>query len=795
MSKARSGSGSGRRGLARALAARVHAWLPGGEAGPHRPALGEADLVATLSVAAGDPALAGACAAWQRGVPDAARAEIARYFRRRKQPAFFTDAATLAALATSGEVQHRDWQGSALARVARDRDEGLSVYASAGPALRRGFPWGAAVAGPGDDPLYPVRPHRFAFAPRMAMAVLYGELPAAAFAEILEDWMAFAARGESALPYLSTLVVIQRLLALSWAHAFLAAAPESPGGLRAELDVLRILHADLAFLLPRLGASYPNNHLLADRFAAWYIHLLFPELTPGDGGVEGCEAAWLAELERQTYADGTGFEHSLHYHELACEMAASYVLLCRRNGRAVPGEMLGHIERMLDCQVGLAGPACVTLPFGDATEDPMFPLDGGAGWATAALRELHRALFRPELRPAPLTAPSVERAFWLLGGALAPAPPRPAPETQARAWPDGGFCVFPDAERGGRLVFRTGPAAGRALVAGHMHADLLSVCLDLGVEPLVVDPGTWSYRRRAGWARDHLRGPAAHNGLALRGADPLGVVERDFRAGEVTARVTVTRSLLGGQVSWVEAGIAGASPYAGYRRGVVHVGGEYWVVYDRLPPAAADGGATLGLQLSPAARIRGGEDGVGVLVESEENELSIAADTGLEGPEIRCGQTEPAGGWVSPSYGELVAAPQLVYRAGAAARLTALVLEPGRAPGQDVRAELLDSGLALHVGGARWSDVILLAAEDARPVESAGLVSRAGLLWLRCEDGQPRRLRGLGLQRLDAPGLGIRVEAREPVREVGLHLAGRELEVRGCDPDRLSITFPAGARE
>jgi hypothetical protein len=45
----------------------------------------------------------------------------------------------------------------------------------------------------------------------------------------------------------------------------------------------------------------------------------------------------LTELGRQIYLDGTSFEHSVHYHELACEMALSYLLLSRRNGLSVRG--------------------------------------------------------------------------------------------------------------------------------------------------------------------------------------------------------------------------------------------------------------------------------------------------------------------------------------------------------------------------------------------------------------------------------------------------------------------------
>lgn len=766
----------------------------------HVPSFAESGLVLALRKYVGSES--SSRASLPGGKPDRfpARAEdIAAYFRQRHSPSFFADTGTLAALANRMSSDHPGWRDRLVAIADADRADGLEIYSVTGPPLRPGFPWGGLHPEPNDDDLYSVRPHRFGFAPRHALAVLYGEEPATALADILEDWMAFAARGSSELPYCSALVVIQRLLALSWAHAFVMALPEPEDAATTRLHVaiLRILHADIRFLLPRLGKSATNNHLLADRFASWYVHLLFPEFVDDAMDLNACEAAWLAELERQVYPDGTGFEHSLHYHELGCEMAAAYVLLCRRNSRPIASATLERIERMLGFQAGLAGPGSVTVPFGDATEDPLFALDTGDGWATAGLRELYRALFQPDLSPAAPASPSVERAFWLLGGALAPRESFSGDqEDRPQLWPDGGFGVLPGGQGSARLLFRTGPGIRQDLVAGHMHADLLSVCVTHGDQPVLTDPGTRCYRWRSGKAgpgRAYFSGPAAHNGLALAAVDPLGPVQGDFRKETIPIRVDTTRCLIGRGIAWLEAEIRGSSPYAGYRRGVVHVSGAYWIIYDRLPPGVEKSSAVLSFQT--AAGVQARQTGTGtVLLETSAGTLWLAKGPGLDEPQIIQGRSDPPGGWVAPSYGKLIPAVQLRYGVAGEATLTTFTLGTGVAAARAVAVSVLETGLVMKIEGPDTSDLLLLAAHDEPvAVGMADAHGKAEAVWMRSRGQRPELLRCLGFAD------GVNRENRLP--KGGGHadggamrlFAGGQHEIECVDPENLSIALSGEA--
>lgn len=737
-----------------------------------KPDFGDATFFRTLAGGVSDsPRLREALEGFAAGDPAAARTGVARHFRTRPAPCFFASGRTLAELAAWVSRNRPDWEAATLERVRVEQEQGLMIYSRPGPPLDPVFPWGTLPRGPGDDNLYCVRPQRFAFAPRMALAVLYGASDGERLSAVLASWMKFAATERYGLAYQSNLVVIQRLLALSWTWAFLAARPEGAGeaDLALEYAVLKILHADARFLLPRLGKSFPNNHLLADGFAGWYLTFLFPELVTTADGPDRFEALWRRELERQIYPDGTSFEHSLHYHEFACEMAAAYVLLRRRNGLAVAAPVLERARRMLRFQADLGGEEGRAPAIGNATEDPLFALDSGDGWGTAAWREMYRALFDADLAPVDQDRPALERAFWLLGGALAPARNAAPAAGALEAYPDGGFFVFTGAEPGTRLVLRTGPAVGRMLCAGHAHADLLSVCLHRAGVPAVVDAGTYSYRHRPDsrrW-RAYFAGPQAHNGLAVSGEDPLGELSGDFRLQTPETRVTATLYLAHDGAAWVEGTIIGGGVYAGYRRGVVQVFDEYWLIYDELPPSIRPERASLAFQLAPGARVVAGQ-GTVVGVDVGDCPFWIAGSEGLTGVRVVCGDHDPCGGWVSRGYGELSPAPQLRFGFAGGVRPTAFVLGRGRAGAMRVETQAAQNLLAVRIelGGTRV-DYLLLATGPTLGLRQAwGIRFEGRLLWLRTEAGRPLALRCLDARLAACPALGIAVKAPDPLESL-----------------------------
>lgn len=687
--------------------------------------------------------------------------EAALEFRERLASRWFVDPAALGELRLGAYRSHPEWRRRLLEQVSQD-EAGLRIYTTAGPGLTKDFPWASVPDGPGGDSLYPFRPHRFGFLPRLALAALDQPDVLGRLSDVVDGWLAEAAGGRNRLCYGTNLVVLQRVLATSWAWAFLASrAPVfSPEGLGLETRLLRILWADARFLEPRLGGSVPNNHLLADRFAGWFLTVVVPEFV--ERVDSAAEASFRDELLRQTYEDGGSFEHSAHYHEFACEMGAAYLLLCRRQGRRPDPQLEARVEALLRFQAALTGPAAVPLPFGNAVEDTFFPLDGGEGWCPGSLRELYRALFHTDLLPAPADDPTVERAFWLLGGALAPSPIGRRADPSPASFPAAGVHVYHDPELGGRLAFRTGPGEGCPVTAGHMHADLLSVYLSLGGQPLVVDAGTHTYRWPSErWPpgtprwRPYLAGPAAHNALTIAGEDPLGEILGSFRHANTSCRVRCRHRADPG-LSWSEAQLLNAGPYTGYTRGCIHVAGTYWVVYDRPPsPGPNDKARWYGFQFAPGTHVTSGEK-VSVAQRADKATALSLLSTLPGPPQLLVGSAEPLGGWVSPRYGEIVPAPQLRYPLARDGGPSAFVLVPSagkRVLSSAILEPLSAEAFALRLTTDDGEDLLLVdgSPEPGRPVSLAGLTFEGRVLWMRTAKGYPLVWRWLDGRRLEWP--------------------------------------------
>jgi hypothetical protein len=208
-----------------------------------------------------------------------------------------------------------------------------------------------------------------------------------------------------------------------------------------------------------------------------------------------------------------------------------------------------------------------------------------------------------------------------------------------------------------QLIFDVGPL-GCPISGGHGHADLLSIqCVAFG-EPYLIDPGTYSYAEPV-W-RATLRGTAAHSAVMLDGqeqATPGAPFKWDVRP-----RATL--------VAWssndtMDIAVGEHNAYAGLadpvriRRRVLFIERRYWIIVDELE-GAGDHRVEARLQFAPIpvetgpdlwVRARGSR-GRGML-------LRTFADQPLPA-EIYEGDAQ-RGGWSCPDYGQLVAAPSVIW--------------------------------------------------------------------------------------------------------------------------------------
>ncbi len=592
----------------------------------------------------------------------------------------------------------------------------------------------------------------------------------------LDHWIARAGRPQgAAAAYFSNLVVIYRLVAITWAAPFLAAQAQGGDATAARicLRLFRILAADVQYLQPRLGDSVGNNHLLADRFAAWFLAAAYPGLWSGAARGD-LEALWQQELARQFQADGTNFEQSTHYHELGCEMALAYLVAALRRGEGPAPETLTLIRQMLRFQAALSDEAGGVFALGDATDDPLLPLGTSTGCAGGAWRWLYRVLFDAAADAATGAGNGAERAYWLLAALPSqmlplPLPTPPEPIGEFLLFGDNGYAVCRDDAGAQRLAFRSGPRPGVEVSAGHAMADLLSVYWTVDGQPVLEASGTYSYGAaglRSGSAplrpRRYFRSPAAHNGLALAGHDPLGEPQGRFRGPDNGTRVVTRAQALPGGLAWVEGRLAAQGPLEGYRRGMLQVFGHYSLVYDRLPPLAEDAAAAFHWQFAPEAEVSLGE-GRQVSARFGDFAVRFAASAGLGPLECVKGRSDPPAGWVSRGYGQLAAAPQVICPLQAGARDLAFAFALTGENAAPLEVEVVAAagdGLLIEVcrGGHRGIACFGSVAAS-RETLSFDLDFAGEALWLDFEDGVCREVRALGVMKLRSAELGFDVAA------------------------------------
>jgi hypothetical protein len=169
--------------------------------------------------------------------------------------------------------------------------------------------------------------------------------------------------------------------------------------------------------------------------------------------------------------------------------------------RELPGQVLadgGHYER---------SPAYHRVVMRDLMEIALSSVWPEVDDALSRMGAFAAASTRPDGAPAQFNDGAVD---------LAPSLEVAAPPAGVALFPDSGYAFVRDDDLW--LAFDCGDPSPRYLPP-HAHADILSFQLWHRGRPLVVDPGTYTYK--AGDDRQWFRGTAAHSTIALDGRDQL----------------------------------------------------------------------------------------------------------------------------------------------------------------------------------------------------------------------------------------------------------------------------------
>ena len=419
-----------------------------------------------------------------------------------------------------------------------------------------------------------------------------------------------------------------------------------------------------------------RNHRTLELYTLFLVPLAFPELDPDRILLDRAVGDLHENLVTDVLPDGVHCERSTHYHLLVLRTFLGVRENARRFGVQLPAGFDERLELACEFAVHCRRP--------DGEIPALSDSDAGS---YAELIDLAASLFeRPDF------------LFAATRGAHGTRPRR-----RNVSFPLGGYHVQRSGWEGADeryLIFDCGPLGE----GGHGHYDALSFEAYALGQPLVVDPGRYTYAEEPGpnWRR-WFKGTAAHNTVCVDGLDQTPYRRRK-PAGPVAEAGFLGRvrrpglDVLCGRV---------VSPCydAVHTRRIVFVAGEYWLIEDRLEGERLHR-YDLRFHLAPAAE-GAVEMPTGATVVRAPG-AALVFPTGYE-PRLE-------GGWFAPLYGTKLPAPvvSVAVKARSARFLTLLapMADGARVPRLVERSR--GGRVQVEVTRGRAVDVVTWGAGSAR---------------------------------------------------------------------------------
>lgn len=402
--------------------------------------------------------------------------------------------------------------------------------------------------------------------------------------------------------------------------------------------ILTSIAAQVAYLRNNLAAE--RNHRTLELYALFICALAHPALDR-DGELARFSAFELyRNLRADVLADGVHRERSTHYHAIALRSFLGTRINADRFNIDLP---TGFDERLASACEFLAN---VMRP--DGTLPMLSDSDDGdyRDLLHLAADHLNRADLRWVATKGKQGETPTERTTSFVNGGY---------YIQRSGWGEGETPY--EAER--QLIFDCGPVGD----SGHGHYDALHVEVSAGGQPLLMDPGRFTYSEGDGtnW-RQWFKGTAAHNTVCVDRLDQV-TYRRGKPKGPTSQAQFLELSEQNGVVSFL--GEVVSPQYdAIHRRRVLFVANQWWVIEDTLV-ANQHHRYDLRFHLAPTA----------------EGRTRLLEPCGVTAPGLHLlfpsGPAKPTieKGWVAPTYGSREPAPviSLVSEATSARFLTVVI--------------------------------------------------------------------------------------------------------------------------
>ena len=452
-----------------------------------------------------------------------------------------------------------------------------------------------------------------------------------------------------------------------------------------------------------------NNHGISEAVGLWTIGLLFPELsraavwrTRGRKLLEAMAKALIAE-------DGSFTQHSMNYHRLMLHDYLWALRLGELNDEPFPAELVEKI--------GKVGAFLYRVQDEQTGEVPNYGLNDGS--LILPLTNCASRDFRPTIQSAHYLWTGTrcykdgnwdEELLWLFGrkalAAEVVAPPRD--ELDAAV---GGYYTLRSAN--GLVFTRCAKLQSRPGQADMLHVDLW-----WRGQNLALDPGTYSYNDSA--SGDSLARTAYHNTVSVDDRDQMRRVGRFLWLPWVRGIARRRSRSQSGHLAYWEGehdGYCRLRAPVRYRRGILRIGDECWLVADRLESNA--GHRYSSHWLLPDVPYLWEEKLVRLLLHTPEGEFFIRAMTSVEAASASLVRADEGSrrGWRASAYHSLEPALSLELAVEANCVLFFSVF------GAQPVGLALENGRRLHLDGETWR-----ASVEISSTGGSGLVTAVSLV-------------------------------------------------------------------
>ncbi len=460
-----------------------------------------------------------------------------------------------------------------------------------------------------------------------------------------------------------------RLVSFAWTRRLLKDWPGAAGCFEASPLMRTQIYRHQQYLAT-LGShgSSANNHRIAELLGLFVGASAFPWYQESRAWRQMAASELEAEARRQIFPDGFDREQASDYHGYVLELLMIAAVEDFASERAPEPGLLESVARMADAWAAILDSRLRAPRQGD--NDDAYGLLLDPPDRTRRPRSLLAAA-KAIVGPAPWWPAVPDDVRSCLFAALcqcksaSAALPASRPSRRPNCLPQAGLVLLRDLEpRPDELWCRCdhGPH-GYLSIAGHAHADALSIELRHGGIDLLADPGTYCYLAEPE-ARRYFRSTLAHNTLEIGGRDQA-------RSGGPFLWLNAPKSILveatgldEGQVArWTARhhGYANQTGRPVHQRSVTLDRQDRWLTVEDRVLGHGRFPVRLAFHLGPA---------IGVCLNGDCADLTWLGEDSqrrarLSLPEALtwrawCGSLDPMLGWYAPCFGQRLPATSLI---------------------------------------------------------------------------------------------------------------------------------------